>query len=150
MRRCAVEIKPVLLRVFAVVPLTIGEAEDSLLQDGVALVPKREGKAELHFVVAESSDALLAPSVGARARLVVGQVVPCFPLEAHVLSDGSPLSFAEVGTPLLPGGFAAACFGEAVVLSRLSFHDRRLRDPSMRTSRSSCSFGQPRPSIRRS
>src|SRR5262249_40152981 len=127
MRGRAIEIEVVFLDVLAVVALAVGEAEEPLLQDGVALVPQRERKAEQPLVVAKARDAVFAAVVGARASLVVGQVVPSFALAAHVFAHGPPLSFAQVGPPLLPGSLLLASFGEASMFSRLSFHERKLR-----------------------
>ena len=42
----AVEVEVLLLHVFAMVALLAGEAEEALLEDGVAAVPERQGEAE--------------------------------------------------------------------------------------------------------
>src|SRR5262249_19732971 len=76
-----------------------------------------------HLVVAEAGDAVLSAVIGARAGLVVGQVVPRVALLAHVLSDGPPLAFAQVGSPLFPRHALVAGFGESVALFRLAFHE---------------------------
>ena len=78
--RQRVEVPPVLLRVLAVVALAAGEAEDALLQDRVAAVPEREREAEPLLDVREPGQPVLAPAVGARAGLVVGEVVPRRPV----------------------------------------------------------------------
>ena len=72
----AVEVEPVLLGVLAVVALAVGEPEDPLLEDRVGAVPQRERQAQPLALVADAGDAVLAPAVGARARLVVREVVP--------------------------------------------------------------------------
>ena len=69
-----VEVEVVLLHVLAVVALRGHEAEEALLEDGVALVPQREAEAEDLVAVADGGQAVLAPAVGAAARLVVGEV----------------------------------------------------------------------------
>jgi hypothetical protein len=60
----AVEVEVVLLDVLAVVGLTVGESEQALLQDGVALVPQGQGEAEPLLVIREAREPVLAPPVG--------------------------------------------------------------------------------------
>ena len=60
------------------------------------------GKAQTLLVVADAGDAILAPVIGARARLIVGKVVPSVAVLAVVLPYGSPLALAEIGPPQLP------------------------------------------------
>ena len=99
----AVEIEVVLLDVLAVIALAVGEPEHSLLEDRVLAVPQREREAEQHVVVAEPGDAVLAAVVSARARLIVGEVVPGFDRAVGVLANAAPLPFAEVRAPFSPG-----------------------------------------------
>ena len=103
MRGRAVEVEVVLLDILAVVRLAVGEPEQALFQDRVALVPQRQRKAEPLLVIAESPEPVLAPPVGARARLVMGEIVPRVAVFAVVLADRPPLPLAEVGAPFLPG-----------------------------------------------
>ena len=70
-RRRAVEVEVVLLDVLAVVALAVGQAEQPLLEDRVLAVPEREREAEPLLVVGDAGEAVLAPAIGARARLVV-------------------------------------------------------------------------------
>ena len=58
------------------IALAVGEAEQALLEDRVLAVPQPEREAEQHVLVAEPGDAVLAALVRARARLIVGDVVP--------------------------------------------------------------------------
>ena len=101
-RRRAVEVEVVLLHVLAVVALAVGESVEALLQDRVALVPQRQREAQPLLVVADSAETVLAPLVGARARLVMREVVPGVAVFAVVLADRAPLPLAEVGSPFLP------------------------------------------------
>ncbi len=116
--RRAVEVEVVLLDVLAVVPLAVGEAEHPLLEDRVLAVPEAEREAEQHVVVAEPGDAVLAAQVGARAGLVVRDVVPGLDVLVHVLPNAAPLPLAEVGPPLSPGDLLGANLLEAGVLAR--------------------------------
>ena len=102
MGRRIVDVEVVLLDIFAVVPLTVGQAEHALLEYGILAIPKSKGKAQPLLIIAEAGDAILAPMIGARARLIVGKVAPGVAVLAIVLSDGSPLALAEVGPPQLP------------------------------------------------
>ena len=65
MRRRAVEVEVVLLDVFAVVALAVGQPEQPLLQDRILAVPKRQREAEQLVVVGDSGQPVLAPAVGA-------------------------------------------------------------------------------------
>src|SRR5262249_21784184 len=77
--------------------------EDALLQDRVAPVPERERQAEALLDVGEAGEAVLAPAVGARARVVVRDVLPGGAALAVVLADGAPLPLAQVRAPVVPG-----------------------------------------------
>jgi hypothetical protein len=114
--RCGVQVVVALLDVLAVVPLAVGEAEEALLEDGVTLVPEREREAEALALVAHSGDPVLAPTVGAGASLVVGEVVPGVAVRAVVLADRPPLALAQVGAPLPPGHSGLARLVEALLL----------------------------------
>ena len=74
--RCAVQVEPVLLDILAVVALPVGESEHPLLEDRIGAVPERQSQAQLLALVRHPRDAVLAPAVGARPGLVVGEVVP--------------------------------------------------------------------------
>ena len=115
-RRRAVDVEVVLLDVLAVVALAVGQPEQALLQDGVPLVPQRQREAQPLLVVADSPQAVLAPAVGARARLVVREVVPGVAVVAVVLADRAPLALAEVRSPLLPGDLRLARLVQPLLL----------------------------------
>src|SRR3974390_377868 len=85
------------------VALAVGEAKEALFGDGVAAVPQRQRKTELLFVVRESRQAIFAPAVGARTRLVMREVVPGVAVVAVVFAYGAPLPLAQVRAPFLPG-----------------------------------------------
>src|SRR5205807_748310 len=76
MRRRAVEVEVIFLYFFAVVAFAIGQAEKTLLEDGVLAVPEGEREAELLLVVGDAGNAVLAPAVGAAASLIVAEIVP--------------------------------------------------------------------------
>ena len=70
-------------------------------------------------MIAEAGDAVLAPAVGAAARVVVGKVFPGIAVRAVVLPDRAPLPFAEIGAPFAPGAMGllvaeAKAFGPGI------------------------------------
>ena len=74
----------------------------------VLAVPEGQAEAEALLVVGNAGDAVFAPAVGARAGVIVGEEVPGVAVLAVVLAHGAPLPFAEVRSPLLPGGLLLA------------------------------------------
>ncbi len=104
----AVEVEVVLLDVLAVVAFAVGQTEGALLQDRVTAVPQRQREAQHLVVVADAGQAVLAPAVGARTRLVVAEVVPGVAVGAVVLAHRAPLALAQVRAPFLPVGLAGA------------------------------------------
>src|SRR5262249_24440833 len=90
--RRRVEVEVVLLSVLAVISLVPGETEETLLQDGVAPVPERQGEAEPSVVVGNPGDPVFAPPVRPRPRVIVREEFPDRAVRAVVLADGSPLT----------------------------------------------------------
>ena len=127
-RRRTVEVEPVLLGVLTVVALAVGEPEHPLLEDGVGAVPQRECQTQPLTLVADPRDAVLAPAVGARPRLVVREVAPRVPAGAVVLAHRPPLALAQVRAPGLPRDLPRARFLEPAVLGRLGRRRRGLHE----------------------
>src|ERR1700756_1551698 len=124
MRRRAVEIEVVLLHVLAVIAFAVGQAEEAFLQDRIGAVPERHGEAETLLIVAHARYPVLAPTIGARSRLIVTEVVPGVARFAIVLPDRAPLPFPQVGPPLLPRNPQLARFLQPKVFRFLSLsHD---------------------------
>ena len=117
-RRRAIQVEVVLLDVLAVIALAVGQAEETLLEDRVRAVPERQGEAEPLLVIGDAGQAVFAPAVGARARLVVAEVVPGVAAFAVVLADRTPLALAEVRTPLLPGNRSLASRFQSIMFRR--------------------------------
>src|SRR5213080_3895359 len=97
-----IEIVVELLDVLAVIALGIGEAKQPLFQDRIAAVPQREREAEQLAVVAKAGDAILAPAIGASARLVVGEIIPGGAARAIILAHRAPLPLTEIRAPAAP------------------------------------------------
>src|SRR5271166_3379129 len=71
----------------------------SALEDRVLAVPESDGKAQALLLVADASDAVLAPVIGAGSGLIVSEVVPGVAVLAVVFPDGSPLALAQIRAP---------------------------------------------------
>ena len=113
-RRRGVEVEVVLLDVLAVVALGAGQAEQPLLEDRVAPVPERQREAEPPLVVGDAEQAVLAPAVGARAGVVVREVVPGRAVWRVVLAHGAPLALGQVRPPAPPGRGALALLDQSL------------------------------------
>src|SRR5271156_30580 len=102
MRGRAVEIEVVFLDVFAVVGLAVRQTERSFFEDGVFAIPQGYAETQQLLVIADPGEAILAPVIGARSRLVMGKVVPCIPIGTVVLADRAPLPLAKIRSPFSP------------------------------------------------
>ena len=102
MRGGGIQIEVMLLDVLAVIALRIGQSEQALLQNRIAPVPQCQRQAHALFGIRESRDAVLAPAIGAAARVIVREVFPGGAARAVILADGAPLAFAQIRTPVLP------------------------------------------------
>jgi len=69
-----VEVEVSLLDTLAVVTLGVRETKKTFFQEGVLLVPEREGNVLQAMGIAYTGDAVLSPSVCARSGVVVGEV----------------------------------------------------------------------------
>ena len=99
-----VEVEVVLLDVLAVIAFGARQAEVALLQDGVAPIPQGEGEAEALVVVGDAEDTVFTPAVGARAGVVVGEVVPGGAVRGVILSHCPPLPVGQIRAPAPPVG----------------------------------------------
>ena len=118
MRRRRVEIIVELLDVFAVVPLGTCQPKQPFLHDGIAAVPEADAKAKQLLVVTEASNAVLAPSVGPAACVVMWQIVPRGTVGAVVLPHRAPLPLAHVRPEATPLRGALTDFAHACVFGR--------------------------------
>ena len=110
-RRDRVEVPPVLLGILAVVALAVRQAEDPLLEDGVAPVPQRERQAHPAEDVRVAREPLLVPAVRPRPRVVVRERRPGIAVGAVVLAHRAPGALREVRSPAIPG----AAVGQALL-----------------------------------
>ena len=107
-RRIKIEI--VFLHIFAVVPLAIAQPKQTFFKNRIVSVPQCQREAQTLAVIGNAGEAIFAPAVSPRAGLIVGEVIPGVSAFTVVLTDGSPLTFAQVRSPLLPWCFLRSGF----------------------------------------
>jgi hypothetical protein len=78
------------------------QSKQSLLEDMIAAVPKREREADALMAIANAADTVFPPAVRARPRLLVRKRFPRRSARALVLANCSPLPFGKVRPPALP------------------------------------------------
>ena len=101
-RRGGIEIVIIFLDVLAMIAFRSSQPEQALLQNGIAAIPEREGKAKTLVIVGNAGDAVLGPAIGARAGMIMGEVIPSGPIRTVVLARISPRTFGEIRSPTLP------------------------------------------------
>src|SRR5262245_29313257 len=99
----------------AVIAFAVRQADEPLLEDGVALIPEGERQAKLAVVFAIARQSIFAPAVGAATSVIVRQIIPGRSAGAIVFAHGAPLTLANVGAPLAPGLFAAIGLVESLL-----------------------------------
>ena len=109
--RQRVEVPPVLLRVLAVVALLPVSPKMRSLRIGSRPFQSASAEAEALLDVREAGESVLAPAVGTRTGVVVGEVVPGGAVRAVVLADGPPLALAQIRPPVVP----VACLPQSVL-----------------------------------
>src|SRR3954468_7304108 len=72
----AVKVEVIFLDILTVVPLTVGEAEQSFLQDRIDPVPKPESETKGLFLVRNPSNSVFAPSVCPGSGMIMREVIP--------------------------------------------------------------------------
>jgi hypothetical protein len=103
MGRRTVEVEVILLDILTMVGFTVGQPEQAFLEDRILAIPQGQREAEALVVIADTSQTILAPAIGARAGLIVREVIPGVPTVAVVLAYRTPLALAQVRSPFLPG-----------------------------------------------
>src|SRR4051794_35198646 len=117
MARQRIEVEVALLDVFAMIRLTRHEAEVTLFEDRILLVPERQRPAEDLIAVAETGDAVLAPAKRFRPRQIVRKVRPRIAIRAVVLAHGAPGAVGQIRTPRSPAGDVVGSAGQPVAFS---------------------------------
>ena len=112
-----IEVVITFLHVLAVVALVSAEAEEALLEDRVVAVPQGGRETQAALAVGPALQAVLAPAVGAAARVVVGKGGPTVAVIRVILAHGAPLALAEEGPPAPPFLFPRLVLGESFVFT---------------------------------
>src|SRR5882724_4507939 len=97
-----VEVVVKFLCIFAVIALTVREAENTLLQNRVSAVPQREREAEALLVVANPRDSVLTPAIRAAAGMVVREIFPGVAVCRVILPHCAPLAFGKIWAEAAP------------------------------------------------
>jgi len=92
--RGGVQIEVVFLHILTVVALISSEAEQALLENRVFAVPQSESETDQLVAIGNARDAVLAPAIGTRTSLIMGEIVPRSSTGAIVFPHRSPLPFA--------------------------------------------------------
>jgi len=79
---------------------------------------RRQGRAQPLLVVGDPSQAVFAPAVGSRTGLVVAEAIPRVAALAVVLTNGSPLALAQVGSPPKPWNYPLPSLVHGYAFSR--------------------------------
>src|SRR5215469_4134495 len=108
--RRGIQVEVVLLDVFSMVAFVAGETEQTLLEDGIAAVPHGRSEADKLMAIRDAHDAVLAPSIRARASMVMRKKVPGGSGRAVVFTDRAPLPLRKIWAPAFPMNLAFARF----------------------------------------
>jgi hypothetical protein len=74
-----------------VIAFLVRKAEQALFQYGILFVPQSEREANMLMTIGNSGNAVFAPAIGARAGVVVREIVPRVTVGAVILADRAPL-----------------------------------------------------------
>src|SRR6267142_2676641 len=125
MRRCGVQVVIEFLAVLTMIAFAVGKAEKTLFENWIASVPKGKRQAEPLVMIAEAGEAILAPSIGAAAGVVVRQVFPRVAVWAVIFTHRAPLALAEICAPFAPQTILG-------LVSHLLFDTHLFGDPQCR------------------
>src|SRR5262249_27111969 len=100
--RRVVEVVVVLLDVLAVVALAAAQAEQPLLEKRISPGPEREREGEITMTIRDAAEAILVPSVGLRAGVIVREILPGVATGAVVLAHGAPGTLGQERPPPIP------------------------------------------------
>src|SRR5262249_33458562 len=92
--RRAVYIELIFLDILAMIALRAGQAEHALLENRIVPIAQRQREAHILGAVADSSQTVLVPAIGAAAGVVVREIRPGAAILAVVFAHGSPGAFA--------------------------------------------------------
>src|ERR1019366_3836122 len=145
MRGRRIQMEIIFLNIFAVVSFVTCQSEKPLLQNRIPPIPECHRKTNPLQNVANSSDAVFAPSVGARTRGMVWKIFPRRAIWTVIFADRSPLSSAQIRSPALPVDFAQVRFFQPLIFraQRTNWFGHCWRVPT--STSQPCSLRAPRP-----
>ena len=104
MRRRGIQVKPIFLGVLAVIAFGVIKAKKTFFEDRVFAIPQRQRKTKQLILITDASDAIVAPTIGPRTRLIMRKIAPCITIGGVVLTHRAPRTVAEVRPPFSPRG----------------------------------------------
>ena len=92
-RGSGIQVIVIFFDVLAVIALRAAQAEEALLQNGIASIPEGECKTEALVIVTDAGDPVFGPAIGTRAGVVVGEIIPGRSISAVIFSRIAPRAF---------------------------------------------------------
>ena len=119
----AIDVPIKFLHVLAVISFRAAHAENPLLQERIAFIPKCERKTEPAFVIRNAADAVLVPAIRAGARVIVRKIIPGVAVGAVILAHRAPGALGQIRPPEMPRFGVRLVFRETQLFG---VHHRRL------------------------
>src|SRR5262245_4072568 len=120
MCRRRVEIVIKLLHVLAVVTLRPGQTEQSLFQNRIFAVPKRERETKPALPIGDAQQSIFTPAISAAARVIVWKIIPAISVGRIIFTDCRPLPLGEVRPPAFPVASARGVLSQTLFLHALT------------------------------
>ena len=103
--RGIIEIIIQLLHIFTVIAFIVNQTKHPFFDDRILVVPQGYRKIQVLEKIRNARDAVFAPQISATVCVLKGKVAPGIAVLAVIFAYRSPLSFTQVGSPLLQGYF---------------------------------------------
>src|ERR1051325_1439108 len=84
------------------ISLVASQAKEPFFQNRIATVPQCEGETDLLMTVGDARNSIFVPTVGARPRMIVREVIPGTAIRTVVFAHRAPSAFAQIWSPTLP------------------------------------------------
>src|ERR1700747_2557787 len=111
-----------LLYVLAVVTLRPRQTEESLFQNRIFAVPKRERETKPALPVGDAKQAIFTPAIGAAPCMIVRKIIPAISVGRIIFTDCRPLPLGEVRPPAFPVAHARGVLSQTLFLHGLIAH----------------------------
>src|SRR5215813_5736975 len=100
-----VEIKVVVLHVFAMIAFTGRQAKSAFFQNRIFSIPEDNTENQKLIAITDRCEPIFAPAVGLASGRVMRKKIPCRSVRAVVLANRSPRTFADIRPPTTPQKF---------------------------------------------